>query len=492
MSNRRKNRILRRALFICLILLLMFVPSFAEDTKKTKPMSTNLRLVIDGMPVESDTAPYIYGERTMVPFRAIGETIGAVVGWDDNSKMATYQWRGQYVQVTLESPNAFVNGTWTELDEPAQLTNSRTFVPVRFVAESLGCEVDWDAATRTVIINTPSAESMRPLIQTCKKETDGSDSLVVIRASKPLENVTKTIRDGKLVICFQNTALSSNLKGLNLSDGSALNRKNAYYENAVFTYRPENYPEDIFLEMDLKREVAPRLEFSEDEKTLTIRFTPDTVEGTESAYKKAAEESGLPALDWRAAGNLVILDPGHGGRDSGSLGKLNGKTIYEKDINLTVAKKAKALLETAGVRVEMTREDDSFPILYTRPTLANTRHADLTVSIHNNSNSASRVSGTEVLYHVMEKEASYPVDSKILATNVYNEMDALLGMKGRGLVDNSDLALVNRCLMPSCIVEGAYMSNAGDIARIVTEDFQNKFALAVAGGIIKTLNESVR
>ena len=166
----------------------------------------------------------------------------------------------------------------------------------------------------------------------------------------------------------------------------------------------------------------------------------------------------------------------------------DGKDVCEKTINLAVALRSRDLLEAAGVHVVMTREDDSFPALYSRPTLANTLHADLTVSIHNNAHTSSSVHGTEIHYHVMESEAAYPVDSLLLATNIYHEMTAQLSMKGRGLVDNSNLALVNRCLMPSCLVEGAYLTNASDLAYMVTDEFRSKCALAVAGGIIETLN----
>ena len=489
-EERKKNGSAKRAAAVLLaaLLLVSLAAAAAYGANAKKPTSADVRILVDGEPLVSDTDPYIYGERTMVPFRAVGEAVGATVGWDDAAKMATYHWRGNVVQVTIDSENAFVNGTWTILDEPAQLTNSRTFIPIRFVAESLGCGVGWDEETRTVLITSPSEEAMRANVTSFRAVQTETGVDLVLSADRPLENVRKTVAEGKMVVRVENAALRGDFGPFGGSD-AAFAIPDEFFTAASVAADPDN-PADVLLTVDLTRKIAGRLSFSDDERTLTVRFTEDAVDGATDAYANAAAAKGLPALDWRAAGSLVVLDPGHGGRDPGSVAKLNGKQIYESRINLAVALKARDLLEAAGVRVVMTREDDSFPLLYSRPTLANTLHADLTVSIHNNAHTSKSVHGTELHYHVMDSEAAYPVDSFILGTNIFSEMTALLNMKGRGMVDNSNLALVNRCLMPSCIVEGAYLTNASDLAYMVTDDFQSKYALAVARGIIRTLNES--
>ncbi len=83
---------------------------------------------------------------------------------------------------------------------------------------------------------------------------------------------------------------------------------------------------------------------------------------------------------------VVVIDPGHGGKDAGAL----GQRTNEKSVNLTVAKKLAKLLRNNmdDVRVLMTREDDSFVTLQKRADFANSKHADIFVSIHANSVSA--------------------------------------------------------------------------------------------------------
>lgn len=80
---------------------------------------------------------------------------------------------------------------------------------------------------------------------------------------------------------------------------------------------------------------------------------------------------------------VVVIDPGHGGKDAGAL----GVRTNEKSINLNVALKLRDLLqkEAEGVKVEMTRDDDRFITLQQRPEIANRKHADIFVSIHANS-----------------------------------------------------------------------------------------------------------
>jgi hypothetical protein len=106
-------------------------------------------------------APFIQNGRTLVPFRFIGEEIGAKVGFTiDNVskrvKTVTYEVSGVEIVLTIGSKTAMVNGQKVELDVAPQIVNGTTVVPVRFVTENLGCEVKWDAKTQEITILYPS------------------------------------------------------------------------------------------------------------------------------------------------------------------------------------------------------------------------------------------------------------------------------------------------------------------------------------------------
>lgn len=99
-----------------------------------------------------DSKPFVENSRTLVPFRAIFEALGLSVSW--NSDMQTAIGIRDNVSISLPVGNqlAEVSGESVYLDQPAVLKNSRVMVPIRFVAESLGSTVGWDAESKTVVI----------------------------------------------------------------------------------------------------------------------------------------------------------------------------------------------------------------------------------------------------------------------------------------------------------------------------------------------------
>lgn len=111
-----------------------------------------IRIVLDGKELSLDQAPVIQNDRTMVPFRAVLEALGASVEWDAENQRVTAEKNGTQIQLTIGSANALVNDTVCELDTPALILNDRTLIPVRFVAEQLGLTVEWQEAERTVNI----------------------------------------------------------------------------------------------------------------------------------------------------------------------------------------------------------------------------------------------------------------------------------------------------------------------------------------------------
>jgi len=111
-----------------------------------------IKITINGEAKKFDVMPQIIEGRTLVPMRGIFEALGAEVGWDDATKTASGKTAATTVSLTIDNKEAKVNGKAVTLDVPAMIIDSRTMVPARFVAESLGCKVDWDGTTKTVII----------------------------------------------------------------------------------------------------------------------------------------------------------------------------------------------------------------------------------------------------------------------------------------------------------------------------------------------------
>ena len=101
----------------------------------------------------------IKNDRALAPLRAISENLDFIVDWNADSQQITLQDRKRIIRLTIGSNEASLNffddGKAPEtiaLDAPPEIINGRTFIPVRFIAESTGADVSWDSVTQTINI----------------------------------------------------------------------------------------------------------------------------------------------------------------------------------------------------------------------------------------------------------------------------------------------------------------------------------------------------
>lgn len=100
-----------------------------------------------------DQAPIVRDGRTLVPLRFVGEAMGAAVGWNPDDWTVTYTTSETRILLSIDDPVAYVNGEPVVIDVAPTIVNGRTLVPVRFVSEAMGFQVDWISATRQVVIS---------------------------------------------------------------------------------------------------------------------------------------------------------------------------------------------------------------------------------------------------------------------------------------------------------------------------------------------------
>jgi len=108
---------------------------------------------INGNPKKIDAKPYISNGHTFVPLRIIAEGFGAEVVWVPETKGINITLGDKVISMQVGSNKAIINNKVVNLDAPPEIRQGRTFVPVRFVSEALGAEVNWNEKTRTVTIN---------------------------------------------------------------------------------------------------------------------------------------------------------------------------------------------------------------------------------------------------------------------------------------------------------------------------------------------------
>lgn len=276
-----------------------------------------------------------------------------------------------------------------------------------------------------------------------------------------------------------------------------------------------------------------------DDDTRTINVSTENIKkpeaensnsntGTNTNTETKVLANGLPVLCEEAKIKLIVIDSGHGGVDSGSIGhKGKSDQLYEKDINLPVALKLKEYLESAGANIYMLKETDKYIGPYDRTIMANEAGGDFFVSIHNNSENGSKQRGTLVIYSsktlygmyddgkaltkadkAIEWATSIPaiqfdaagnpigtsemenygITSGEVASAVLKNMVKELGTESKGTKDDNAYIVLNCTRMPAIIVEGAFLSNEQDLAMMRKPEFVDRYAYATAKGIIEAFN----
>jgi N-acetylmuramoyl-L-alanine amidase len=173
---------------------------------------------------------------------------------------------------------------------------------------------------------------------------------------------------------------------------------------------------------------------------------------------------------------VVIIDPGHGGSDSGAVG-IGG--LQEKNIILPIGLTVAQILQQNGLQVVMTRNSDFFVTLQGRVDIAERANADVFVSIHANSLGLGRpdVSGLEVYYYDSGVELARVVKSNILQR---------VNVKDRG-IRRARFFVLRKSSMPSILVETGYVTGQEDAAKLRDPQYQNQMAEGIARGILEYL-----
>ena len=130
-------------------------PQAAEKTeKKVVFVIDNKAYSINGHPMTLDEAPYIKSSRTMLPLRAVAESLDMNVDWNGVTRTVTLtsKYGKDSVILTIGNTTMLVNGKKVTLDSAPEIKGGRTFLPVALVANAVGAKTDWDAITRTVTL----------------------------------------------------------------------------------------------------------------------------------------------------------------------------------------------------------------------------------------------------------------------------------------------------------------------------------------------------
>ncbi|HPU42340.1 MAG TPA: stalk domain-containing protein [Acetivibrio clariflavus] len=229
MKLRYDSKILFFRIFFLAILALGYSVSLTTVQAAAQTYN-NITVTVDWDELKFDVPPQIIEGRTMVPLRAIFEALDAQVEWDGVTRTVTGYRKDTVVSLVVDSKIATLNGKKVELDVPAIVVSGRTLVPVRFISESLGAKVTWDARLRKVEILT------QDVIQI------------------PDSNFEKVIR--RNIKKYTGELFTSDLKGIKVLEGREAGISDIegiqYMKNVTHIYLEKNNISDISLLAGLK------------------------------------------------------------------------------------------------------------------------------------------------------------------------------------------------------------------------------------------------
>jgi N-acetylmuramoyl-L-alanine amidase len=194
---------------------------------------------------------------------------------------------------------------------------------------------------------------------------------------------------------------------------------------------------------------------------------------------------------------VVVLDPGHGGQDSGAV--CGG--VLEKDLTLDVVRRIERLLEANGVATVMTRVGDSYISLADRAALANRVRDSILISIHFNEDNRPISTGVETYYAAHQitggsfvaswlpflwraLSESPNFESQSLASFIQEALVVRTRALDRGTKARQFFVIAN-VTCPAVLVEGGFLTNKEDISKLASEDYREEIAAAVSDGILR-------
>lgn len=486
------------------------------------------KLMVNNKSVQPALEPIVFNDRALVPVRDVFEEVGATVRYNSITQTVEVVDNNAYIRMKINDNVAYVNGSKTSIPDsvvPKLISKvggeTKTMVPVRFISETIGLNVDFDSENGAILIdsdqyieNAPTAKPRPTAVETARPaDTDYrhpsewiTETPEPAQTPQPTEtpapqkiNISdisyKNVETGKIAVTVQmNQKAKYSYFTLTDPERLVVDIQNTAYDSGENTLYVNNggikavrigvNTERTRVVIDMDKMV--NYGFGNDGNNLIIYAkassaaqptatpvpTPIPPQSTVVKYNK----------------NVVVLDAGHGGYDPGAQGTLNGQTVNESTLTLQITNKVKNILENNGYTVVMTRTDDTYKTLIERPQLGNNSEAAVFVSIHiNSTDNAPEANGTEVFYAESNNGDVGGVTSSILAKNILNSMIANMGSTNRG-VKTAEHAVTKRSNMPACLAEVGFITNAKEVANMSDPDYQYKTAQGIAEGIMKTIN----
>ena len=468
--------------------------------------------------------PIIFKDRALVPVREVFEALGATVTYKEARKEILIKYNGKTTLIQINSNVAEIDGKEVQILDnvtPKLIAkwgeSAKTMVPVRFVSDSVGLKVDFDGIAGKIDVSEPAPKT---------DTTDSKQNKITGITAKEADSVTEVTvtASGSILKISEPGVTAGGVLFVDVDNmGYTTKNKKEVNLGAVMTVRLGLHDNSTRIAIDTKDMKKYKVTLSG--KNIVFRITQDEgaeVEAPQEDNKgdkkdENEEKQNLPKPSELSEGKIyVVLDAGHGGMDPGAIGNLmtdeeldayheallstepvletmeagTGEKWYEKTIALAVTKKVQEKLEKAGISVLMTRSGDTYPTLDERAEKANKRGAAMFLSIHLNSTvmEVTAANGMEIYYSEKNNGDEYGVTSKQMASTILKKAAKSADALSRG-VKSGNLLVTRKSVMPANLIEIGFINNPDELAKLITDEYQDKIATGIAEGILEVLGK---
>lgn len=464
-----RRRIIHSIYFLVLAcIIISFIPVYANEHMDNLQGSfgdfieSDLRLEINGQMI-SDARGAIISGRSMVPLKTVTEEFGISTSWFGSSKIIRIDDKNGPIFLKIGDSEAVIDGKQVQLDVPPTIEGGQTLVPLRFLAEALQAQIEWLPDQKLVRMRRSELKEVRferyPDQLRVIFDLNTPESYKIFRITGP----------DRLVIDFPGTNyLERKSTTVVNHDLLRLIRVSLFQESPLITR--------VVLDLE-----DPNVEYKVHPLTaqgkLVIDITPRVETDPVSDSEFGRPWNGIPLpLNQPLQNKIIIVDPGHGGRNPGAIG-ITG--LYESEVNYDVAVRVNEMLRGAGAYTIMTRESNEDPGLYERAELSNDNRADLFVSIHADAHPKESTRGSTVYGHYNATEENWA-----LAWYVHDEIIKLTGLESKGL-RAADFVVLRETEASAILVEMAYLTNHEDESLLKDGEFRQKMAQGIFNGILR-------
>ncbi len=439
-----------KKIFCIILITALFAILFPLSS--TFAQSSEIKILLDNKPLETVVPSVIENDRLFVSARNVVEALGGGITWFPALKLMTININGHTTRLVIDDPSLEIDEKVVPLEFPARILDNRVMIPLEVIKIIAEVDIKWENQAKILFINT-----IRPYLLKVRSYSHPDKTRVVIDLSEKTEfRADRLVNPDRIFIDIMGSIakLEDTSKQIKIDD------------EVVKTVRVAQFNEEITrVVLDLYQQAKYEL-FSliEPDRVVIDIFKPGEKAAISETLSAKPEEKPAPGPEITGK-RVVIIDPGHGGKDPGAIGPTG---LKEKDVTLGIALYLGKLLKGAGIPTYLTRSKDEFVYLENRTNFANQKNGFIFVSLHANSVIKHRPSAEGIETFVLSSKyigasARDVADRENRASRAHPEVD-------------TDLALIIADLE-----ESANIKYSLDFAEIVQKKLVNYLKLEDRG-----------